>query len=239
MRWIPAKHLVGLAAAFLLVAGCSSDGGSGPSSSPTTIGLASGSVQTGTVGEALATPIGARVTDAGGNPVAGVAVTFAVTAGGGSVAAAAPVNTNSQGIASTVWTIGTVSGAGLNHATATAAGLTGSPVGYTATGVPGPGTVIMAFSGDSQSTTIFTIAPQPLVARVTDAYGNLVVGASVDWTISGGGSGSTGNTITGPTGNTSATRTVGGTVSEYYTIATLTNGTFFTFVTFGTAPAGP
>lgn len=239
MRGRSGQVLAHLAAVAVLVVGCSSDGGSGPGSTPTAIAFSSGSVQTGTVGTALTTPIGARVVDAGGNPVSGVAVTFAVTAGGGSVATTTPINTNSSGIASTIWTIGTVAGVGINHATATAAGLTGSPVGYTATGVPGPAAVVSAVSGDSQSTTIFTIAPAPLVAQVMDSYGNLVIGANVDWTISGGGSGSTGATTTDATGRTSATRTVGGTVSAYFTTATISTGAFYTFTTFGTAPPGP
>ena len=98
----------------------------------------------------------------------------------------------------------------------------------------GPGTVITAFSGDSQSTPIFTIAPNPLVVRVTDSYGNQVAGATVDWTISGGGSGYVGTTTTGAAGTTPATRTVGGTVGEYLTTATLGNGTSYIFVTFAT-----
>jgi hypothetical protein len=237
MHWTPGKDSIGLAAAIVLVVGCSSDGGSGPGSTPSALGLASGSVQTGVVGEALVTPIGARVVDAGGKPVAGVAVTFAVTAGGGSVAAAGPVTTNAQGIASTIWTIGTTAGPAINHATASADGLAGSPVPYTATGVPGPATVITAVSGDSQSTPVFTIAPGPLLVHVTDSYDNSVAGASVVWTISGGGSGSTGTTMTDAAGRTSGSRTVGDVPGEYQTTATLGSGAFYTFVTFATPPA--
>lgn len=238
MSSIPGTALVGLAAAAVLVVGCSSDGGNGPGSTPSAIGLASGSVQTGTVGAPLPSPIGARVVDASGKPVAGVAVTFAVTEGGGSVAAIGPVNTDARGVASTIWTIGTTAGPGVNHATASAAGLAGSPVAFTATGVAGPGTVITAFSGDSQTTAVFTIAPQPLVVRVFDTLNNQVGGASVEWTISGGGSGSTGTTTTDATGRTSATRTVSGTTGEYYTTATLTTGARYTFVTVAAAPPG-
>jgi hypothetical protein len=234
MRQTFERNFLRLAAASLVVVGCSSDGGSGPASTPSAIGLASGSVQTGVVGTALATPIGARVVDAGGKPVAGVAVTFAVTAGGGSVAAVGPVSTDGLGVASTIWTIGTTAGTAINHATASADGLTGSPVTYTATGVPGPATVVTAVSGDSQSTAVFTIAPDPLVVRVTDSYHNPVAGASVNWTISGGGSGVTGTMMTDATGTTSTSRTVGGTAGEYQTTATLGTGTFYTFVTFAT-----
>ena len=85
---------------------------------------------------------------------------------------------------------------------------------------------------------MFTIAPQPLVVRVFDTFNNQVGGASVEWTISGGGSGSTGTTTTDATGRTSATRTVSGTTGEYYTTATLTTGARYTFVTVAAAPPG-
>ncbi|HOX20250.1 MAG TPA: leishmanolysin-related zinc metalloendopeptidase [Gemmatimonadales bacterium] len=230
----------GLAAvAAGLVFGCSGDGGSGPSQEATTIAVASGSVQNGTVGTALPTPIGVRVTDAGGDPVAGVAVTFAVTDGGGAVSAAAPVTTNAQGEASTTWTIGTVAGVNNNVATATAAGLSGSPVTFRASGVAGPGVAVVPVSGNNQNAVVFTGTAAPLVAQVNDAYGNPVVGTTVTWTISGGGSGSTGATVTDALGRTSATRTVGGTISGYITTASLPIGgtAFFDFVTLGTAVA--
>ncbi|HET7038547.1 MAG TPA: Ig-like domain-containing protein, partial [Gemmatimonadales bacterium] len=58
------------------------------------------------VGSSVATPPAVRVTDAFGNPVAGVAVNFAVAAGGGGVTDPAPV-TNGEGIAAvTAWTMG-------------------------------------------------------------------------------------------------------------------------------------
>lgn len=235
MRWNHGIGGLGLAAVTVLVMSCSSDSG-GPSGAATAIGVASGSVQSGTVGAPLPTPIGVRVVDASGDGVAGVAVTFAVTAGGGSVAAAAPVSTNAQGEASTVWTIGTVSGASNNIATATAAGLTGSPVTFRASGVAGPGVAVVPVSGNNQNAVFFT-SPAPLVAQVNDAYGNPVVGTTVNWTISGGGSGSVGATVTDALGRTSATRTVSGTMSGYITTASLPIGgaAFFDFVTLGTA----
>jgi hypothetical protein len=225
---------VALAAVTAIVMGCSSSDSNGPGSTPTAIAVASGSVQNGTVGTTLPTPIGVKVVDASGDGVAGVAVTFAVTAGGGTVAAAAPINTNAQGIASTTWTIGTVSGALINEAKATAAGLTGSPVTFKATGIPGPPSAVVPVSGNNQNALIFTGTAAPLVAQVNDAYGNPIVGATVAWTISGGGSGSTGNAVTDALGRTSATRIVGGTMSGYLTTATV-GAVSFDFVTLGTA----
>ena len=75
-------------------------------------------------------PPAVKVTDADGNGVSGVTVTFAVTAGGGSVSGAT-VNSGSTGSAAvTSWTLG--SSLGTNTLSATAAGLTGSPLTFTA-----------------------------------------------------------------------------------------------------------
>ena len=227
----------GLAAVAILALGCSSgDGGTGPSQTATTIAVASGSVQTATVGTTLPTPIGVRVTDAGGDGVAGVAVTFAVTAGGGAVAAAAPVTTNAQGVASTTWTIGTVGGVSNNVATATAAGLSGSPVTFRASGTPGAGAAVIAVSGNNQNGQFFQLVPAPLVAQVNDAYGNPVPGVALDWSYSGGGSMSVPSGPTNALGQASVTRTLGGTMSGYLTTATIPGGSISkTFVTLGTA----
>lgn len=95
----------------------------------TAMALVSGNNQGGAPNAQLAQPLVVKVTDAFGNAVPNRAITFAVTAGGGSVASP-NVNTNASGQASTTWTIGA---SGTQTATATSAGLTGSPVTFTAT----------------------------------------------------------------------------------------------------------
>jgi hypothetical protein len=69
------------------------------------------------------------VTNSVGVPVAGAAVQFAVTAGGGSLDEIQSV-TDSQGMATTKLTLG--KNTGTNTVTATATGLTGSPLTFTA-----------------------------------------------------------------------------------------------------------
>lgn len=101
----------------------------------TALVLAGGNNQQAEVGTAVALPLEVRATDQFTNPVAGVAVAWAVTGGGGSVAPPTS-NTTSAGLASTVFTLG--GSIGSNTATATAAGLTGSPVSFTATGTAPP-----------------------------------------------------------------------------------------------------
>src|SRR5437868_14845746 len=89
--------------------------------------------QTGAAGSAVNTPTSVKMNDANGNPVAGVTVTFAVASGGGSVTGASP-SSGSNGIATVgSWSVGNI--AGQNTLTATATGLTGSPLTFTATGM--------------------------------------------------------------------------------------------------------
>lgn len=84
------------------------------------------------VGQPIATRPSVKVTDLDGNPKAGVAVTFAITSGNGAMTGGAQV-TDALGVATvTSWTADAVAGA--NTMTATSAGLTGSPITFTATG---------------------------------------------------------------------------------------------------------
>ncbi len=96
----------------------------------TQIAMVSGNGQAATVGKPLAAPFVVVVKDGAGVPVAGFSVTFAVTAGGGTLSATT-VSTNASGQAQTTLTVGR--NPGTNRVTATATGLTGSPVTFTAT----------------------------------------------------------------------------------------------------------
>ncbi len=73
------------------------------------LSLYSGNSQSGTAGTLLSTPLTVRVTDTSGSPMAGASVTFAVTAGGGTLTSPqAP--TNSSGLASTTLRLGAAAG---------------------------------------------------------------------------------------------------------------------------------
>ncbi len=126
--------------------------------------------------------------------MSGVAVTFAVTAGGGSLNGASQT-TDSTGVATvTSWTLGSI--AGTNTVTATATGLTGSPVSFNATGVSGVATAITLNAGNNQSATVNTnVATAPSV-KVTDANNNPVAGVSVTFAVATGGGAITGATTT-------------------------------------------
>jgi plastocyanin len=95
------------------------------------LALSSGNNQTAPAGSELPDPFRVVVRDGFGNPVAGTAVTWAVTAGNGSITPASST-TSASGIAQAVLTLGP--DAGGNTATATGTGLSGSPVTFSATG---------------------------------------------------------------------------------------------------------
>jgi alpha-tubulin suppressor-like RCC1 family protein len=92
----------------------------------------SGDGQSAVAGRQLASPFTVRATDAAGNPVSGVAVSWLVTAGGGSVTPAVGTS-DAAGLARATLTLGTTAGA--NRVTAAGAG---AGVEFTATGTAAP-----------------------------------------------------------------------------------------------------
>jgi hypothetical protein len=74
---------------------------------PAKLTVVSGTPQSGTVGQVLASPLVVKLTDASDNPIANVAIAFAVTAGGGALGATS-VTTAANGQAQTTWTLGSV-----------------------------------------------------------------------------------------------------------------------------------
>jgi uncharacterized protein YjdB len=163
---------------------------------PTTIAANSVTTQSAIAGTAVAAPPSVLVTDAGNNPVAGVSVTFAVTAGGGAISPASPatVSTNASGIATlTSWTLGATVGA--NSVTASVAGLAGSPVTFTATGTVGPAAALAISTQPAGAVTGVAFTTQPVV-QIRDANGNLTASAATVTVALASGSGTLGGTTT-------------------------------------------
>ena len=170
----------------------------------TQIAINAGNSQSATAGTAVTTAPSVIVKDANGNPVSGVSVTFAVATGGGSITGAAPT-TNASGVATIgSWTLGTT--AGSNTLTATSAGLTGSPVTFTATGTVGAAEQIAVNAGNNQTVTVGTAVPTQPSVIVKDVNGNPVSGVSVTFAVATGGGSITGAT---PTTNASGVATIG------------------------------
>src|SRR5204863_2352655 len=125
----------------------------------TQLTIHAGDTQSATVRTEVAIPPTVMVQDQFGNPLAGVAVTFAITSGGGAVSPLTAVPTDANGIASAIaWTLGTTAGA--NTLTAAAAG-TGRPVTFPATGTAGQATQLTIHAGNTQSATVGTAVATP------------------------------------------------------------------------------
>lgn len=156
----------------------------------TSLSLFEGDIQAVAAGTALPIRPSVRATDVNGNPVSGVHVVFAVTAGGGAVTGGDQV-TNADGVATVgSWTLGQT--LGVNTMSATAAGLSGSPVTFTATGLPGNASTLAVAAGAGQSAIAGSAVPIPPMVRVTDVNGNPVANVTITFAVSSGGGSVTG-----------------------------------------------
>jgi hypothetical protein len=172
----------------------------------TSIAVSSGGGQTGTAGAPLPGTLIAVVKDTNSNLVSGVTVTWAVTAGGGSLSSCT-TSTNSSGLAQCTFTTGNT--VGTNTATATATGVA-TPATFTETGAVGPAANIVATSGSAQSANDGVALTNPLIATVTDTHGNIVTGATVAWAVTNGnGATSACTTTTNGSGQVQCTFTLG------------------------------
>jgi uncharacterized protein (TIGR03437 family) len=212
-------------------------GGPGPANA---LVIEGGNSQTGAVGQALAAPFVVRARDKYNNSIPGVPVTFAVTAGNGTLSDA-NVTTNLQGRASTTLTLGPTIGP--NTATATSGSLTA--VTFTATGAAPQPAIILLISGNNQVSTNGQQLPLPLTVKVTDISNNPVSGVPVVFRVTSGGGKLTGG-VTQVTANTNAQ----GQASVHLTVGSGQNtvtassagliGSPITFAATGVAvPAGP
>ena len=150
----------------------------------TTLVSNSSTSQSATAGITVTAPPSVRVTDASGNVVSGISVTFAVASGGGTTTPASPavVLTNGSGVATlTAWTLGAT--VGPNTVTATAAGLTGSPLTFTATGTVGTANQVAITTQPSGAVSGVNLTTQPVV-EIRDAAGNLITGSTISVTAS-------------------------------------------------------
>lgn len=203
---------------ILLVVGCGGDdgdngNGTGPPPTATTITEVSGNGQSGTAGSELGAPFVVRATDDGGSGVSGVSVAWSVTGGGGSLSSASTPS-NSQGLASVTLTLGPA--AGPNTVTASAAGLNGSPVTFSAvsTAPPTPTTIVQV-SGDNQNGKTLETLASPFVVKVADDQGTGIPGVTVQWAVvSGDGGLSSASTDTNGQGEAAVTFTPGTTTGD-------------------------
>ncbi len=161
-----------------------------------------GDNQSAVAGSAVTVSPAVKVSDDYDNGISGVAVTFGVVSGGGSVTGASQT-TDASGVATVgSWTLGTV--AGPNQLGATATGFA-SPLTFNATGLSGAATGIQYVAGDAQTDTVAATLPVDYSVKVVDTNGNGVEGIQVSWAVHGGGS-VTSPTTTDATGVATTTR---------------------------------
>jgi Bacterial Ig-like domain (group 3) len=166
-----------------------------------------GDGQSAPAGAALPSPLVVQVTDAFGNPISGVEIAWAADDGSVTPSAAA---TGTDGLVSAERTLGAA--AGVQHTTASAPGLAGSPVTFTHTATSGSATVLERVSGDGQSALAGTSIPDPLVVRAKDGSDNPVADLAVTWVMgSGGGSLVPETSLTDAEGRASTRWTLGAT----------------------------
>jgi len=146
--------------------------------------VAGGGTGSATAGQAAPLQLVATVTDAGGNLVPGVPVTFQVTAGGGTVS---PVTVSTDGAGNATVTLYTGPRAGVtNTVSASAPGVTGT-ASFTIATVSGNAYQIVLTAGNGQTATVGGPLPNLLVASVLDQIGNPVAGQAVTFSIAAGG----------------------------------------------------
>ncbi len=168
---------------------------------PRQIALLSGNNQRGPVTTTLANPLVVVVTDSAGVPVSGVTVSFAITqvpqGAAGQALSVDRVNTDGQGRASTLLTLG--NRPGLYVVQASAPGLVNSPITFTATADIGPAAVLVFISGDGQTGEVSRALAQPLRVQVTDVAGNGVQNVPVTFAVDSIPEGASGAFVNGAT----------------------------------------
>lgn len=193
-----------LAAVFAALS-CSDPAGPPP---PASLAVLSGNTQEGTAGELLAQPVVIEVRDARDRPVRGVAVSWSVYSGNGTLVGVSD-ETDGAGRSTAQWRLSTVAGENLLRV------VVGDlpAMAVHAVGRPGAPAQAAAISGDAQIGAVSTPLPMRPALRVTDAHGNGVPDVRVVFTPSAGAV-QPDTTATGPNGVATTTWTLGAAEGE-------------------------
>ncbi|MBO9662763.1 Ig-like domain-containing protein [Dokdonella sp.] len=179
---------------------------------PAAVGNIAGDGQSATVNTLFPVPLGLRVLDGVGNGVAGTQVTFTAPAAGASATFNAGGNsgsvlavlTDANGDASVATTANTVAGA--YTISVQVAGLADPQIFHLTNTAGAPAVVSIpndGSGGGTQSTTVDTPFPQPLVVGVSDSFGNAVAATSVSFAVAPAANGA-GATLSSPQATTGA-----------------------------------
>ena len=172
---------------------------------PRSIRIVSGDDQEGSSGSALASPFIVEVQDGNSVTFEGVPVTFAVTAGGGTLSAA-NTTTDANGRAESTLTLGPNSG--VNTVTVSVTGIQEEPT-FNAEGIRIPKAFWIIFGIDQQGVTGEALA-NPFIVEVRDQSGEPMSGAQVMFSVTaGGGTLSTTGAVTDNNGRAESILTLG------------------------------
>ena len=199
----------------------------------TTLSEVSGDDQSAVVSSALPNPFVVQVNDQNGDAISGETVTFAVTAGGGSLSASS-VTTGTNGRAQTTLTLGST--AGTNTVTADVSGIS-TTITFIATAEALVATSIVRISGNNQSAVVSTELSNPFVVEVRDENDDGYQGATVTFAVTaGGGTLSSTSVTTGTNGRAESTLTLGSTAGTNTVTADVSGiSTTITFTATATA----
>lgn len=201
-----------LASAFIAACGGDATGpGNGGGGNSNVLILFSGDGQAGGTDGEVAASLVVRVQTQNGDPVSGVAITWAISDAAGSGAQlVSPQGTSAaNGQASSGLQLGDTPGA----YEVTASTAAGDTVRFDATAQLRVAGSLALVSGDGQAGTVSQALANPFVVRIDDQFGDPLVGSPVNFEISRGfgGSPSVSETIdaSGPNGEASTTLTLG------------------------------
>jgi adhesin/invasin len=192
----------GLLGSFALVVAGLACGGSDlvlpGSGEPAELRILRGDGHEGPAGSAL--PLEVEVRDDKGAPLAGQTVAFELeTSAPGALIDPESATSGSDGIAGTNWVLGATTGTQSVVARVSRGAAEPLEVRFTAVvGAAGPASIAIVSGGDQRAPAGSRLA-NPLVVRVTDAFGNPVEGTAVEWS-AGSGSVDPVSSVTGPDG---------------------------------------
>lgn len=173
---------------------------------PALFSIVSGNNQKGNAGRALAAPLVVKLLDQFGFAVSGAKIIWAPGVFGGSVAVASDT-TIADGTTSAIWTLG--NSAAVQTLSASVGILT--PLVFSATAAADTGRTLIPISGNGQTSSVGTTLPTSIALKVTDQFGNPIVGDTITWgdSIAGGGTVNPVKSVTDNAGMASAQWTLG------------------------------
>ncbi len=143
----------------------------GSSGVASAVSLVSGDAQSGVVNSSLSQTLKVKVVDSFNQALAGIAVAFTVTQGGGSIVTAMPVSTDASGFAEATVSLGTASGTSNNGYRASVVTNSALQVNFTASSLPGPTSQLQWTTNPATAFTGWVFGTQPVV-RLRDSFGN-------------------------------------------------------------------